>query len=175
LRDLDHQQHVILQQVTTEKDKLEREKQQLKLLFKRKKFEANELEQKILEISSSYERNLHVTQTRRRLPADERRSSVCCLCSDVGQRRRSRTTDNAPTKSVVGSLVRRQPRRSLSRSMAQRSGQEHVSLDAGESLQCVERVRWRVVVVAAIVVVVVVQVTHRSSVDSRVTRSVRLE
>jgi len=47
LRDLDHQQNVILHQVILEKDKLEREKQKLKLLFKQRKLEANELEQKI--------------------------------------------------------------------------------------------------------------------------------
>ncbi len=52
LRDLDHQQNVMLHQVILEKDKLEREKQKLKLLFKQKKFEANELEQKIHRISS---------------------------------------------------------------------------------------------------------------------------
>jgi len=43
-----------------EKEKLEREKQKLKLLFKQKTLEANELEQKIHGISSSnQERNFH--------------------------------------------------------------------------------------------------------------------
>jgi hypothetical protein len=36
-----------LHEATVEKEKLEREKQKLKLLFKQKKLEANELEQKI--------------------------------------------------------------------------------------------------------------------------------
>jgi len=42
-----------------EKEKLEREKQKLKLLFKQKTLEANELEQKIHGISSNQERNFH--------------------------------------------------------------------------------------------------------------------
>ena len=64
LRDLDHQQQVILNQVTMEKEKLEREKQKLKLLFKQKKFEANELEQKLHKLTSSREKNLHVIISR---------------------------------------------------------------------------------------------------------------
>ncbi|CAF1681750.1 unnamed protein product, partial [Adineta ricciae] len=52
LRDLDHQQNIILHQVIIEKEKLEREKQKLKLLFKQKKLEANELEQKLNGLSS---------------------------------------------------------------------------------------------------------------------------
>ncbi|CAF0996293.1 unnamed protein product [Rotaria sordida] len=55
LHDLDRQQNVILHQVIVEKEKLEREKQKLKLLFKQKKLEANELEQKINNISSKQE------------------------------------------------------------------------------------------------------------------------
>ncbi|CAF3597370.1 unnamed protein product [Rotaria sp. Silwood1] len=55
LHDLDRQQNLILHQVIVEKEKLEREKQKLKLLFKQKKFEANELEQKINKISSKQE------------------------------------------------------------------------------------------------------------------------
>ncbi len=47
LRELDHQQNIVLHQANIEKQKLEREKQKLKLLFKQKKLEANELEQKI--------------------------------------------------------------------------------------------------------------------------------
>lgn len=54
LRELDHQQNVMLHQVILEKDKLEREKQKLKLLFKQKKFEVNELEQKINGLSSPH-------------------------------------------------------------------------------------------------------------------------
>jgi hypothetical protein len=38
---------MILHQATIEKEKLEREKQKLKLLFKQKKIEINELEQNI--------------------------------------------------------------------------------------------------------------------------------
>lgn len=53
LRDLDQQQSLLLQQVLLEKEKLEREKQKLKLLFKQKKSQATELEQKIQHISSS--------------------------------------------------------------------------------------------------------------------------
>ena len=60
LRDLDHQQKVILQQAALEKEKLEREKQKLKFLFKQKKMEANELEQKINELASSQEKNIQV-------------------------------------------------------------------------------------------------------------------
>ena len=52
MRDLDHQQNIILHQVIIEKEKLEREKQKLKLLFKQKKLEANELEQKLNGLSS---------------------------------------------------------------------------------------------------------------------------
>ncbi|CAF0893907.1 unnamed protein product, partial [Adineta steineri] len=59
LRDLDHQQNIILHQVIIEKEKLEREKQKLKLLFKQKKFEANELEQKINGLSSIHEKNIY--------------------------------------------------------------------------------------------------------------------
>ena len=38
---------------------MEREKQKLKLLFKQKKFEANELEQKINGLSSIHEKNIY--------------------------------------------------------------------------------------------------------------------
>lgn len=54
---MDHQQNVLLQQVIAEKEKLEKEKQKLKVLFKQKKIEANELEQKISKISSKHENN----------------------------------------------------------------------------------------------------------------------
>jgi hypothetical protein len=47
LQELDHQQYLVVHQATIEKDKLEREKQKLKILFKQKKFEANQLEEKI--------------------------------------------------------------------------------------------------------------------------------
>lgn len=47
LHELDHQQYLVLSQCTIEKEKLEREKQKLKLFFKQKQIEANELEQKI--------------------------------------------------------------------------------------------------------------------------------
>jgi len=50
LNDLDNQQQMILHQVTMEKDKLEREKQKLKVLFKQKKLEATELEEKMKKI-----------------------------------------------------------------------------------------------------------------------------
>ncbi|CAF1311374.1 unnamed protein product [Didymodactylos carnosus] len=53
LRDLDHQQHIILQQVTVEKDKLERERQKLKLLFKKKKLHADDIEQKLTKLSDA--------------------------------------------------------------------------------------------------------------------------
>ncbi|CAF2839410.1 unnamed protein product [Rotaria sp. Silwood2] len=55
LQDLDRQQNIILHQVIVEKEKLEKEKQKLKLLFKQKKLESNELEQKINKISSKQE------------------------------------------------------------------------------------------------------------------------
>ena len=38
---------MVLHQITLEKEKLERERQKLKLLFKQKKFEASQLEQKL--------------------------------------------------------------------------------------------------------------------------------
>ncbi|CAF3642028.1 unnamed protein product [Rotaria sordida] len=47
LRNLDHQQYMALHQAIMEKEKLEREKQKLKLFFKQKKLEVNELEKKI--------------------------------------------------------------------------------------------------------------------------------
>ena len=47
LRELDHQQYIVLHQATIEKQKLEQQKQKLKLLFKQKKIEANEFEQNI--------------------------------------------------------------------------------------------------------------------------------
>ena len=47
LRELDHQQYLALHQTTLEKEKLEREKQKLKLFYKQKKIEANEYERKI--------------------------------------------------------------------------------------------------------------------------------
>lgn len=60
MNDLDRQQNILLNQVIKEKEKLEREKQKLKLLFKQKKLEANELEQKINKISSNnYNGNVH--------------------------------------------------------------------------------------------------------------------
>lgn len=46
LRDLDHQQKLILFQINAEKDKLENEKQQFKYLFKMKKCQINEFEEK---------------------------------------------------------------------------------------------------------------------------------
>jgi hypothetical protein len=49
LRELDHEQNLVLNQATIEKDKLERDKYKYKLLFKQKQIEANELEQKILD------------------------------------------------------------------------------------------------------------------------------
>ncbi|UJR07811.1 hypothetical protein I4U23_012094 [Adineta vaga] len=53
LRELDHQQYMALHQTTLEKEKLEREKQKLKLFYKQKKIEANEYERKIQEIRSN--------------------------------------------------------------------------------------------------------------------------
>ena len=47
LHELDQQQYLILSQSTIEKEKLEREKQKLKLFFKQKQIDANELEQQI--------------------------------------------------------------------------------------------------------------------------------
>lgn len=47
LHELDQQQYLVLSQSTIEKEKLEREKQKLKLFFKQKQIEANELEQQI--------------------------------------------------------------------------------------------------------------------------------
>ncbi|CAF4828122.1 unnamed protein product [Rotaria sp. Silwood1] len=53
LRDLDHQQYIALHQALMEKEKLEREKQKLKLFFKQKKLEANELEKRIYDTWSN--------------------------------------------------------------------------------------------------------------------------
>ncbi|CAF1066722.1 unnamed protein product [Adineta ricciae] len=53
LRELDHQQYLALHQTTLEKEKLEREKQKLKLFYKQKKIEANEYERKIQETRSN--------------------------------------------------------------------------------------------------------------------------
>ena len=54
---------MILHQVLMEKEKLEREKQKLKLLFKQKKLEANELEHQINQI------NLHRTDIYHSIPS----------------------------------------------------------------------------------------------------------
>ena len=47
LHELDYQQYMVLHQANLEKEKLEREKHKLKLLFKQKRLEANQLQQKI--------------------------------------------------------------------------------------------------------------------------------
>ncbi len=49
LHELDHEQYLVLNQATIEKERLERDKYKFKLLFKQKQIEVNELEQKILE------------------------------------------------------------------------------------------------------------------------------
>ncbi|CAM4869363.1 unnamed protein product [Rotaria socialis] len=62
LHDLDHEQYIALYQAIMEKEKLQREKQKLKLAFKQKKLEANELEQKIYNAWSNIDgtkRNLY--------------------------------------------------------------------------------------------------------------------
>ncbi|CAF1355104.1 unnamed protein product [Adineta steineri] len=59
LRELDHQQYIALHQATMEKDKLEREKQKLQLIYKQKKIEANEFERKIHDIWSNNNNTIH--------------------------------------------------------------------------------------------------------------------
>ncbi|CAF1598921.1 unnamed protein product [Rotaria magnacalcarata] len=62
LQDLDHEQYIALYQAIMEKEKLQREKQKLKLAFKQKKLEANELEKKIYNTWSNIDgtkRNLY--------------------------------------------------------------------------------------------------------------------
>ncbi len=55
LRELDHEQHLVLNQASIEKEKLERDKYKYKLLFKQKQIEANELQQKILDQIRNYD------------------------------------------------------------------------------------------------------------------------
>ncbi|CAF3096245.1 unnamed protein product [Rotaria sp. Silwood2] len=59
LRNLDHQQYIALHQAIMEKEKLEREKQKLKLYFKQKKLEANELEKRIYDTWSNINGTSH--------------------------------------------------------------------------------------------------------------------